>query len=239
MKIFNFSKKEQLDSELIPFLSEFKGQYFVRHPLFWSKLSDNPFKKSESNFFENEIFRNNKKLYEEYLRLKNYGSVLFLISKPTRLDWFSKYYNEIYEECGEDEYYSMLEGLLTDVEFHHYTKHLYSELINIGSDPLKMMDEEDKIIFDELPDRFLIYRGISFNEKITRDNFKEFVGNSWTLDKNKSRWFSERTGQVYKVVLSIEISKNQVIFYFNSKGENEIFVDFKKLDYSKIIIEEL
>lgn len=233
-------EKEKLNPDLIPYIDQGTSDFcFIKHLLCWSHYSDSPDEESEWNTIMNLTYQKNQKRYNEYLESKDYKGILFVISQPLRMGWFYSHYKTIYKEIGEDEYYLILRGLLTDIEYHYFSKTVYSELFNIGKDPLKMMGEGERKLYDKLPERITIYRGINDKERITRNNFQKYVGNSWTLDKQKSIWFSNRLEQKYRVVLSTEISKSQVLSYFIIREEEEILVDYEKLDYSKIHIEEV
>jgi len=236
-------KKEKLDLDLVPYLVDTgMGQYCLQHQFIWTMIPGSPFVKSESNQQLNECYRNIEKDYLKYLEQKDWENGFSLISLPIRTHWFIDNFQQIYDEIGEDRYYTLLGEVLVNVEYHNYTKVFYSHLLYIGKNPLKMMNKTERKLYDKLPDRFMIYRGISSKKKITSRNFKKFVGNSWTVDKERSIWFSTQwiLGiNEYPVVLSTEVSKNQVLSYFTRREEEEIFIDFEKLDYSKIEIEEL
>jgi hypothetical protein len=168
-----------------------------------------------------------------------FRDVIYRISKPQRINWFYENRKKIFRESGEKEYYLLLGEILTEIEFHYYNKESYSNLLYVG-DTLKMMSDDERELYDKLPECFTIYRGVNHkNEIITQSNFREFVGHSWSIDKEISIWFSKRFDLKSQVVLSIEISKDQVLSYFSERGEQEIFVDYSKLDYSKIKIEIL
>jgi hypothetical protein len=233
-------KKEVLDPDLIPHLSRGqKGGYIVRHPLYWSSIIGNPFEETEHNYIENQKFRNQKSDCDELLKTKKYVEFIYSVPEPTQIQWFYKLYKDIYRKLGENRYYSLLGEVLIDVEFHYLIKKIYSELIYYGSNPQKMMDINEMKLFKKLPYRIQIFRGVSSDTEIVLSNMNEFIGNSWTIDKEKSIWFSKRVDRKYKYILSTEISKNQVLSYFNRSSEGEILVDYTKLDFSKINFEEV
>ena len=230
---------EKLHPDLVPYLENMgEEEFYLKHELVWRLLLDNPFEESEYNHWVNQWYGKVKQKYQEYLQSKDWESVFGLISTPKRTQWIIENYHQIYQDIGDDKYYSLLGNVLVGVELHYYTKKFYSKLLYIGSDPLKMMDENERKLYDELPEQFTIFRGVDSQSKITLKNFRKFVGNSWTIDKEKSLWFSTR-GLKYSVVLSTEIFKNQVLSYFTKRKEEEVFVDYEKLDYSKIKIEGL
>lgn len=65
-----------------------------------------------------------------------------------------------------------------------------------------------------------IYRGVGSEEY--RD------GISWTLDKNKAKWFATRFTQE-GVVYSATVKSENILYYITDRNEEEIIVDPKKL----------
>jgi hypothetical protein len=230
-------EEQEILPELWGHFSDWNGETYMNHFLCPKCFPVNPSGVSGNNTIVNNWYLSSKRRYEECLSEKNYDGVLLEVTKPFRTKWFLKNYKRIFKDVGEKKYYELLGEVLTDVEFHHYTKKSYSRLMSIGSDPLRMMNKSERRMYYKLPERFMIYRGIHSDRKITSENFHRFVGNSWTVDRKISQWFSDRFDSDYKVILSTEISKSQVLSYFTGRKEKEIFVDFEKLDYSQIIIE--
>ena len=88
-------------------------------------------------------------------------------------------------------------------------------------DPSIMMDEEEQQMLKDRPDRFSVYRCVKkgYGHK----------GLSWTLSKDVAEWFSLRFsdhGMVYKA----EIQKEDVFAVFLNRGEQEIVLNYKKLE---------
>lgn len=65
-----------------------------------------------------------------------------------------------------------------------------------------------------------IYRGCEKKEALK--------GLSWTISKDTAIFFAERIGNKGQVY-SAEINKENVLAYFNSRGEQEVVVDYKFL----------
>lgn len=98
-----------------------------------------------------------------------------------------------------------------------------TELINLfkQSDPSFMMDDKELIGYERLPDKFKVYRGVKKNQ--------DYKALSWTLNKDVAKWFSLRfsdEGVVYKA----EIKKEDVFAVFLNRGEQEIVLNYKKLE---------
>ena len=77
-----------------------------------------------------------------------------------------------------------------------------------------MMDESDRKFYKSLPSEFMIYRG-----------GVDQYAYSWTLDKEKAKWFANRYKNDYEV-FEKKAKKKNVIAYNNSRGEKEIIYDY-------------
>jgi len=159
---------------------------------------------------------------------------MFSISKGYKMKWFLRNYKKIYKDVGDERYFKILGDLVVDIDYETYLKH-YSKLLSHGKNPLNMMSEEDRIEFDKLPNKFIIYRGCGTNnKKITPSVLKQMNGWSWTIDKKVSQWFSERENFNQLIIMSYEILKTDVLSFFTGRNEQEIFVDYNKINLSKI-----
>jgi hypothetical protein len=236
-------QEEFLLPELLPHLVKFKGEILVRHFLCQSPFPVSPTKKTVFNSMANSTYRIHHEPYNKYLQDKDYERVFLFIEKAHKLQWFIDHYEMMYNHLGDKKYYRLLRDTLVEVNYHYYTKKHYHKLLAIGNDPLNMMNEYERKVYNKFPDRFEIYRGVCSNEPITPKNIEYFIGNSWTLDKKKSVWFAKNfypyERNPYYVNFTYEASKPEVLSYFSNRKEKEIFVDYSILDYDRIIIEEL
>lgn len=76
-----------------------------------------------------------------------------------------------------------------------------------------------------MPEEITVYRGIR-----GRGSLKAL---SWTTDIEKAEWFAKRwdkNGKVY----SVNVSKDDVLAVFSSRGESELVVDYTKLRNIKL-----
>lgn len=89
------------------------------------------------------------------------------------------------------------------------------------ADKSVLMDSEDYKIYLSLPEKITVYRGVKpgGNEK----------GLSWTRNIKQAKWFANRF-EKNGYVLSATIDKENVLAYFNTRGEEEIIVDTSKLE---------
>lgn len=82
-----------------------------------------------------------------------------------------------------------------------------------GADKKALMDKKDYEVYKNLPNEITIYRGIGRNR-----NPKGF---SWTSNYEKARWFADRWGNK-GYILKGTIKKENVLAYFNTRGEDEL-----------------
>lgn len=82
--------------------------------------------------------------------------------------------------------------------------------------PQKLMTDEDYKVYQNLPDKITIYRGIAVG--------RNPKGISYTDDKDKADWFAHRfdTGNKKGYVISKQVNKNKILAYFNVRGEKEL-----------------
>jgi len=232
-------KKENLLPELFPFIINIDGKNYVRHILQWSYFPVDPFKKTEYNNLVNMGYMENKKRYDKYMKEKDYDSIMVLLDKQTRMWWFIQNYKRVYKDLGEEKYYKMLSDNLTYVDNHDMVRKYYSKMISLGSNPHLMMSKKEQKQFDRLPETFTIYRGTSSNTKPSSSNIKKLLGNSWTNDKKISEWFSKNhspkfRGSKYIIILNYQVKKSEIISNFTERGEKEIFMDYTKMDPTKV-----
>lgn len=180
--------------------------------------------------------------YKECKKNKNYNLFVVSLDKECYITWFLKDYRKIYKDLGDEKYYKLLREILVHVDNHDpYRKH-YTKLISIGSDPLHMMSTEERKKFNDLPQKFVVYRGTSSDILVTDKNLKKLFGNSWSIDREISIWFSLKhspkfRGSEYIILLSYELEKSEIVSYFTERDENEIFLDYSKIDVDRVTYE--
>jgi hypothetical protein len=170
---------------------------------------------------------------------KDYDSLMIWLDKQTRMWWFIHNYKKVYKDLGEEKYFKMFRENLTYVDNHDNVRKYYSKMISIGSNPQLMMSKKEKKQFENLPETFIIYRGTSSNTKPSSSIIKKLLGNSWTNDKKISEWFSKNhspkfRGSKYIVILNYKVKKSEIISYFTERKEKEIFLDYTKIDPTKV-----
>lgn len=86
-----------------------------------------------------------------------------------------------------------------------------------------LMDADDYKIYNELPEEFLLYRGVSIG--------RNPKGLSWTRNIETAKWFAHRfdTDKKQGYIQMATAYKKDVLAYFNSRGEDEIVIYHKDL----------
>lgn len=89
------------------------------------------------------------------------------------------------------------------------------------ADKDKLMEQEDKEFWDNIPDEIILYRGVGT------------IGNpdglSWTDSREKAEWFRDRWEKLDKAnkryILTANVPKEYILCCFNSRNEREYIVD--------------
>lgn len=90
------------------------------------------------------------------------------------------------------------------------------------ADPMFLMNDQERMDLEELPDPVTVYRGVRSN----RGSGVRAL--SWTLEPQTAQWFANRygrQGQVYEA----KISKQHIYALFHGRGESEIILNPKHL----------
>lgn len=96
-----------------------------------------------------------------------------------------------------------------------------------NADKSLLMSESELETYDDLEDVVVVYRGVSTKNK---NNVKAL---SWTTSFGKAKWFSERWGGK-GTVYSATINKEDIFAYFDRKNEDEVVLDYNKLQNIKV-----
>jgi hypothetical protein len=247
-------KKEILLPELEPYvLRNELGRLVIDHPLFFFHDIKDPYQKNIINAEVNSSFKDRIEQYQKYLKEKNYEFILDLLPKSRKIPWFIKHYRKIYKDLGEEGYYKQLAYIFRSVDYgHQWYRKKYSKLISHGNSPLNMMSEEDRGLYDNLPEKFRVYCGTSSKKKVTTKNLKSLLQNSWSLDREISVWFSfnysDFPGEsIHYIILCYEVYKSEVVSFFLGRGglgeykvkEREVFLDYTIIDLERVSFEEI
>ena len=119
---------------------------------------------------------------------------------------------------SDEDYWELLGSIWGDSEniWQNLTK--WKRLLRSKRPHRARFMEEDREKLKDLPQQLKVYRGCirGKNEK----------GLSWTLDKDRAKWFSNRLRQKTQnaCVLEKEIPKSKVFAYLTRRGESEIVI---------------
>lgn len=89
------------------------------------------------------------------------------------------------------------------------------------ADKLSLMDKEEYITYQNLPNELVLYRGIS-----TKSNPK---GISWTRNLETAKWFANRFSASNNYILKAKVTKKDMLCYFNSRNEDEVIINTKNI----------
>jgi hypothetical protein len=146
------------------------------------------------------------------------------VHKPYRLTILY----EIKDYMGKKEFTSLLADSWELTEYPHTNKiRDLIEMFKEADQNILFEDKKEKDYFDSLPEDLIIYRG-------TQSSKAKIRGLSWTLSKEKARWFSKRfklNGKIYQA----KIKKADIFYYSNGRSEEEVVINPFKLKKVKVI----
>jgi hypothetical protein len=165
-----------------------------------------------------KIFSNNMEL--ENIHIPGgvtIGYILGCCSRDARIENFIKYNNHL----DDEDYWKRLSDAYQNQDYNPVP---YSTLKKLFTSDRKgsenLMNPEERVFFQSLPEEIEIYRAMSM-EELKREEFRF----SWTLDKKVAEKFKKRNEMLYKtdqLVHNMTVSKKDVLAYLNEREENEI-----------------
>lgn len=196
------------------------GEMILHHPFFSSPVFIDE-KDNLCNFMKDYEALNKAKaqVKSRIDEVEGFQDFSMILQKPYLLAFLK--YTHFY--LSREDLSRYLCDAWTRMEFPNYDDTLAkTELINLFKqcDPTIMMDDSELMGYERLPDKFKVYRGVKKNQ--------DHKALSWTLNKDVAKWFSLRfsdEGVVYKA----EIKKEDVFAVFLNRGEQEIVLNYKKL----------
>lgn len=221
MEKYNFKENTDIDyvrKVAIKFLNKepVSRGFFVSHPF---TNMETVVCNNESEYFN--IFKNKKKWNQwkkertEIINGCSLDSIELLMEKGFYYDFLL----EIKDYLSKEDFNSFLAEAYVLVEQPSSYKDEIIELFS-NSDRDILMNEEEKKIYEILPDVITVYRGVQYEEHAS--------GISWTLSEEQAEWFADRfdgTGFVF----SAKIKKEDIFAYFDSREEEEIVLNPEKL----------
>ena len=162
----------------------------------------------------------------DYYNLKR-----FEIKEITNAHWYSMIANIWIKAESPSKHF--LDSFYTFMRPSPYYAEEDPAIICRDSDTNFIMSNDELEVFNNLPDKFKVYRGITDSET---ENIAYDEGLSWTLSEEKAKWFSTRFAKNKKPkVLELEVCKDtpypakkgdnpKAVAYFNGRDEQEIIV---------------
>ena len=100
------------------------------------------------------------------------------------------------------------------------------------ADKNTLMETEDYKIYTSLPEELRIYRGVAVG--------REPHGLSWTASLETAKWFAHRfdRGDNQGYVETAIVTKEDILAYFNTRSEDELVVNIRKLEIEVMIDSE-
>lgn len=176
-----------------------------------------------SNHQYNEQYKYKKDAVEKALKKKDWGRYVFMHERPHRLTALEEIMYvpggdyEDNPELSNKEYWEIFSACWTDSENLHQIWNL-TDFLMARNGREHMMSDDEKELFDALPDEFMVYRG---------HQGKNPEGHSWTLSYSKARWFADRLARKddERIVSEGMCLKSWVIAVMLSRGEYEVIVE--------------
>jgi hypothetical protein len=209
-------KEAELCAELKPYVYKSSlGSPMISHPLVIEIFFD-----PEHCALINYRLELKKQMLEEYAQAKNWLGYIFAHERPYRIGALCDLYRKY--QVNEPKY---VKNVWIDSENIWQHRGLWKLIWATLPDPQATMDPNEKAVFNLMPERVTIHRGIRHRTHNRR-------GMSWTRDKERASFFAGRYGGqkgLKPVVLTTEVPKKNILAYFNSRGEEEVIVMPHKL----------
>lgn len=194
--------------------------------------------------FENMVFINIHLLTLEFLNmskfLKNIEDKKDLWLNQEYMRWlFSthrRFYSHVidllhirFDKIPKDKLWDMFKYIWVDSEYLLNTQLEKNELLDFFSLNSSINEDLSKLkatnSYCNEDNSLTIYRG----ESSKSNSYKRAL--SWTLSKEKAIWFAERFDNDEPKVYKTKIPINKVLAYFDSRGEEEIIVNYDDLQF--------
>ena len=196
----------------------------VSHPFFSSQFF--PYEENNETIFldilKMEDFTKARGLLSEEIdTAESVFKILMLINVP----YYPAFLKYTYNDMNLQDMSKVLRMVWTETEFPNHDANLSkTEFIKLfkAADKKILMDKQEFNLFSQFPKTVKVYRGTKS---------EDYKALSWTLNKQKAVWFSERflTGNEKGAVYEAEIDRDYILAYFNGRNEKEVVLDYKKL----------
>jgi hypothetical protein len=145
-----------------------------------------------------------------------FDSEILSTSSAGAIKLFTKYQNTF----SDKEYWENLKYVYILQDYKQIPYELFKSLFDSKRSHKEfLMDSNERLFLENLPEQIKIYRGGAKKE------VKKGYGISWTLNKDIAQQFVNRKKHLVMdemTILQLEISKSEVVAYFNERNEEEI-----------------
>jgi hypothetical protein len=202
--------KEDLHPDLAEYLNEDEHFARLQHPLVYS-VPHHP----QMNAHLNRQYEEKKKALLKAMQDGKWASAVFLYEKPWRTEALERFMFHIEDH---EQFWKLVGDVWTNSENVWQNFQRWRTIWNIKRPHREAaMDEDERKVFDSLPNRIKVWRGI--NPDVDENGSD---GLSWTLDRDKAKWFAKRFSQSHGKILTKVIEKPKAVAYFASRQESEI-----------------
>ena len=205
-----------------------KDSHFVIHPFFGIDcfVEDG---KNVLSIRDEKQFKKVVNIYENYIdKIAEYNDFSVILNNKSQIPLFFK---ETVEYLDKYDFNRFLSHMWVMVEFPNYNEFISpKQFIQYfkKTDKNLLMDKEELKIYNNLLDEIEIYRGVSYK---WRENGTKAL--SWTINRDKAKWFATRY-EFKGLVYTAKVKKEDVFSYFNSRNEDELVVDYNKIELLSI-----
>ena len=136
---------------------------------------------------------------------------------------FEKFLEMRGELDGENVFYALMNAYISSDNLYEYRDEIKESFGTLEPKQPRFLEVEDEEYFNALPDQVTIYRGMTVEEFEGGE-----YGVSWSLKKEVAEFFANTygrnhsTSQQETVVMSLTISKNEIISFTNDRNEFEV-----------------
>lgn len=159
----------------------------------------------------------------------NWESYVFIHERPWRVR--TLYYLLLSGKVPSDKVPELIMAVWTDTEYPHQAYGMWQEIFASTSVAALngTLDARERALRRQLPEMPTLYRGVG---EMRSEEAKR--GFSWTLDRDKARWFAERFRKGAGAVVEITVPKAELVGPLQCRGEEEMLI----LDPDELALEE-
>jgi hypothetical protein len=195
----------ELHPELAACVSKDETFTMIRHPLVHTLFMGTDMEIQ----WANESLALKREAVMQALSEGDFGTAIWMHERPYRLSVLKRV------PTTAPDYWSLVARVWLDTE---YPSNAIDDWVEILSHPDAhlMMDDDERQVYDALPDEVEIYRGVG-------PDAYEDSGISFTLSIERARWFANRFSEDGHV-LTRTVPRAEIVAYLNGRNESEVIV---------------